>query len=252
MRMRTISKDRLAGGVVLGAVASGLAAAALSGAGTADATCAWFSGVGNGGGCTSTPTSFAIGLGTRHQIDGHRNVRRRNIERHRRDRNSQRHRQPRPRRRHNSVAQAGFLNSSSSVFNVAAANGTNAFAGAVGTGNVAVAIGNPGNNNGFSVTKTFPGGSETLEIIAGPNQATDAQASGTFNRAFSVGNGSFAIAEGGDPTKASIGNNTALALGNGSNALAFGTPAFGGWGPNNQFAAALGNNKNALNGINNG
>src|SRR5271167_1886601 len=60
---RTISNNKLAGGVLLGAVASGLAAAALGGAGTANATCASISGIGNGNGCTSTPTSFAIGLG---------------------------------------------------------------------------------------------------------------------------------------------------------------------------------------------
>jgi len=54
-----ISKNKFAGGALLGAVASSLAA----GAGTAHATCASISGIGNGGGCTSTPTSFAIGIG---------------------------------------------------------------------------------------------------------------------------------------------------------------------------------------------
>jgi hypothetical protein len=54
----------LAGGVLLGAAASGaLAAAALVGAGTANATCASISGVSAGTGCTSSATSFAIGLG---------------------------------------------------------------------------------------------------------------------------------------------------------------------------------------------
>src|ERR1700730_687108 len=57
-------KDKLAGGVLLGALASGaLAVASLSGAGAANATCASISGIGNGGGCTSTPGSAAIGLG---------------------------------------------------------------------------------------------------------------------------------------------------------------------------------------------
>ena len=84
------------------------------------------------------------------------------------------------------------------------------------------------------------------------NQPTVAQAEGTFNRAFVVGNGSFAIANGGTlvgpPT--SIGNNTALTFGNGTNSYAgsipFTTPGFT---PNNQFALA-GPGKNAVNTVN--
>jgi hypothetical protein len=40
------SREKLAGGVLLGAAASGLVAAALGGAGTAGATCASISGIG--------------------------------------------------------------------------------------------------------------------------------------------------------------------------------------------------------------
>jgi hypothetical protein len=40
-----------------------MAAAALGVAGTASATCASISGIGDGGGCTSAPTSFAVGIG---------------------------------------------------------------------------------------------------------------------------------------------------------------------------------------------
>jgi len=58
-----ISTHKLAGGILLGAVASGLAMTALSGAGSAGATCASISGIGNGNGCASTPTSVAIGIG---------------------------------------------------------------------------------------------------------------------------------------------------------------------------------------------
>ena len=62
-----MGKNKVTGGVLLGAVASGLAAAALGGAGAASATCASISGLsaGSSGGstCTSTPTSFAIGIG---------------------------------------------------------------------------------------------------------------------------------------------------------------------------------------------
>ena len=59
----SISNNKLAGGLLLGAVASSLAAAALGGAGTAGATCASIGGVSSGTGCTSTATSFAVGIG---------------------------------------------------------------------------------------------------------------------------------------------------------------------------------------------
>ena len=49
--------------MLLGAVASALAAAALGGAGTANATCASINGIGNGGDCTSTIGSAAFALG---------------------------------------------------------------------------------------------------------------------------------------------------------------------------------------------
>src|ERR1700740_2053445 len=59
-----IPRNKVARGVVLGAVASGaLAIGALSSAGAATATCASISGIGNSADCTSTPTSFAVGLG---------------------------------------------------------------------------------------------------------------------------------------------------------------------------------------------
>ncbi len=57
------STQKIAGGVLLGAVASALAAATLGGAGTANATCASINGIGNGGGCESTPGSAVIALG---------------------------------------------------------------------------------------------------------------------------------------------------------------------------------------------
>jgi hypothetical protein len=60
---RTGSMDKLAGGVLLSALASGLAVGALGGAGTANATCASISGVNVGGGCTSSATSFSVALG---------------------------------------------------------------------------------------------------------------------------------------------------------------------------------------------
>lgn len=60
---RAISRTKLAGGVVLGAVAFGLATTALGTAGSANATCASISGINNGHGCTSSPGSAAFGLG---------------------------------------------------------------------------------------------------------------------------------------------------------------------------------------------
>lgn len=62
-QQKTFSTNRLASGVLLGAVASGVAAAALGTAGTANAACASISGLGNTANCQSTPTSFAINLG---------------------------------------------------------------------------------------------------------------------------------------------------------------------------------------------
>lgn len=65
-------KHNPAGGALLAAAAAGAAAAALGSAGTANSTCASINGIGNGNGCSSTPTSFAIGIGdnTRAQATG--------------------------------------------------------------------------------------------------------------------------------------------------------------------------------------
>jgi hypothetical protein len=50
--------------LLLGAsISCAFAAAALRSAGSAHATCLSVNGIGNGGGCTSTPTSFAVALG---------------------------------------------------------------------------------------------------------------------------------------------------------------------------------------------
>jgi hypothetical protein len=61
---RAISKEKLAGGVLLGAVVSGLAAVAVSAAGSANATCASISGIGNSANCQSSLGAFAVGLGS--------------------------------------------------------------------------------------------------------------------------------------------------------------------------------------------
>jgi hypothetical protein len=60
-----VNPIRTRGGVLLGAVVSGaLAAGTLTGAPTANPTCASFFGINNGGGCTSNITSIAIAIGT--------------------------------------------------------------------------------------------------------------------------------------------------------------------------------------------
>ena len=69
MSHKLIHRNKLVGGVLLGTIASGFAAAAIGSVGTASATCASISGIGNGNGCTSTPTSFAVGIGNGTQAD---------------------------------------------------------------------------------------------------------------------------------------------------------------------------------------
>jgi hypothetical protein len=175
----TTSNDKLAGGVLLGTVASGLASAALSGAATATATCASIDGMNNGNGCTSTATSVAIGIGNGATAtssgmfdtavaDGT-----------------------------NSFAQAGNPATGTDMFNTAFANGTGAVAVA-GNGNndTAYAIGNPGPNPTIFTLSTNP---------------AVAVASGTSNSAFALGNGAVAIGSG--------TNNTVQALGDGSTAI---------------------------------
>ncbi len=67
--MRAIPRARLTGGVVLSAVAFGLAVTALGTAGSANASCASLNGHSIGQGCLSTPGSASIGLGRNAQAD---------------------------------------------------------------------------------------------------------------------------------------------------------------------------------------
>ena len=60
-----VTHIRVKGGVLLGALVSGaMVAGTLTGAPAANATCASFFGINNGGGCTSTLTTIAIAIGT--------------------------------------------------------------------------------------------------------------------------------------------------------------------------------------------
>jgi hypothetical protein len=61
---RALSQTTRAGGALLTAIASSLAAVALIGTGSANATCLSISGLNNGGGCTSTAGSIALAIGT--------------------------------------------------------------------------------------------------------------------------------------------------------------------------------------------
>ena len=63
-----VDQVRVKGGALLGALVSGaLAAATLTGAPTANATCASFFGIGNSAQCTSNLTSVAIAIGINAQ-----------------------------------------------------------------------------------------------------------------------------------------------------------------------------------------
>ena len=213
---KTTSNNKLAGGLLLGAVASGsLALAALSGAGTANAGCVSISGQtfvsGGGGACGSDnlPGDIAVANGA------------------------------------GAVAGAGFFGSSGNNISISAGNG--ALSEAVsGSGNFALAHGNPGNNNGAGFG-SFPPIPISFDIIPSTNQPAQAIAQGVSNRAFAIGDGSTAQAFNFDSPASTPGNNVATAQGNGSNALAisgnlFTTPIAAG-----QIANAIGNNVNSLN-----
>jgi hypothetical protein len=60
---RSVTQSKRAAGALLGALASVLAAAALTGASQANATCVSINGLNEGEGCSSTAGSAAIALG---------------------------------------------------------------------------------------------------------------------------------------------------------------------------------------------
>jgi hypothetical protein len=150
--------------------------------------------------------------------------------------------------RANGILPCGCAGTTNGVGNAAFAIGTNTQASAAGNGNLAIAVGNPGNNPGITV------GADT---VVAPNSAgtqfAEASALGNFNRAFAFGNGSTANAFGGDPTNplGSIGNNTAITVGAGANSYAGQVPVLPLTinSPNNQFSFA-GPGKVAINAVN--
>jgi hypothetical protein len=204
---RHISKYKLAGGLLLGAIASGsLAVAALSGAATANAGCVSISGQtfasGGGGLCITTPElgNIAVANGT------------------------------------GSVSEAA-----GGPGNLAVVGNTDAVAEALGGGNFALANGNIGPNPGATFVVGPPVG--TIAIPAG-NHRTFAAAAGVQNTAFAIGDGSTAEALNFETTP---GNNRATTIGNGSNSFAISgnqiiPPIAAG-----QIANAIGNNVNSLN-----
>ena len=249
MGRHTIPANRLTGGLLLGAAASGaLALASLSGAGSANADCVSVSGVSagssaGGSNCTSGPGSFAIGIGngTTSTADdtGNGAIAIGN--------NSQALVNELP---------AGDPRAGDGSGNLALAIGSGApgFAAAAvtrGSDNLAVAIGSPANNPNLPLM-VF--GQNLGQANAGnpPTHRTYAEASGTFNNSFSLGDGSITLANGGNrvgpPT--SIGNNTAIGLGAGAVVYAGANPPTANQTtPNNQFALA-GPGKLAVNTIN--
>jgi hypothetical protein len=204
------SNRKLAGGVLLGAVASGsLAVAALSGAATANAGCVSISGQtftsGGGGGCATSPELGNIAVA-------------------------------------NGPSALAFAIGGPG--NTAVTAGTGAFSEADGGGNFVLAHGNPGNNNGFTVVvPPLP----TFTVGGSPNQPTIADARGVRNTAFAIGDGSIAEASNIDSPVTTPGNNRATTIGNGSNSLAISgnllTPPIAA----GQIANAIGNNVNSLN-----
>lgn len=212
----TTARIRLGAGLVFGATMAGLAAATLTGAGSANASCISVSGVGNTNQCTTKNLGdVAVVIGTGQ-----------------------------------ATAQGGA--------NVAWAIGDEAYAESVGKFNLAFANGNPGPNSGMVITD----GPDGVQIPPQDRATTAAVAVGSGNRALAIGDGATAGAVGGDRSigisklplrRPQIGNNTAVSFGRGSNSYAGTLPPKDPPGnkPNHQFAGAIGDHKNALNGINN-
>ena len=186
---KSTSNNKLAGGLLLGAVASGsLAVAALSGAGTASAGCVSISGTtfssGGGGLCATSSEvgNLAVANGNTHR---------------------------------------GSRFGGPGNIAIAASQGSGAaLATAEGGGNFALANGISGNNNGavFGAFPPVPAGS--IDIPANANTPTTAVALGVLNKAFAIGNGSTAQAYNFDSPASTVGGNRATTIGNGSNSLA--------------------------------
>jgi hypothetical protein len=202
------SNNTLAGGLLLGAVASGsLAVAALSGAATASAGCVSISGqtfVSGGGGFCETSSD----LGTIAVANG-----------------------------------AGAVAEGAGPGNTAIAAGTDPIALAEGGGDFALAHGNPGPNNGFTVVvPPLPN-----VVIPAATIPTVASASGVLNKAFAIGDGSTATAFNFDSPSSTPGNNRATTIGNGSNSVAVSGNLLAPPIAAGQIANAIGNNVNSFN-----
>jgi hypothetical protein len=212
-----ITHNKLAGGVLLGAVASGFATTALWGAGSAEATCASISGINVGSGCTSTATSVAVGIGqgTTATAQGQFNT-----------------------------AFALGTNATATAqgqSNTAIANGTNATAVAIGTNNYAQAVGN---------STGPPPNTETIVPFTGPSliHGTTAVAAGTNNRSTAVGTYAYALTQGtGNTAYASgnVGSNPLLQVNLGPLAAARGTSSSATAIGDGSYADAVGNNTTA-------
>jgi hypothetical protein len=220
-RHRARSKERFAPGVLLGVVASGLAATAVGGAGTANASCASISGIGNSADCTSTPGSFAVGLGTGAKatsvgfFDGAVSN----------GNNAQSIAGGT-----GSFAYAGGDNSialAGGLFSIAATQGTNNLAVSNGVLNGAF---NFGNGTAFGKSQTISNGVGNLTVNSGTDSLVGA--SGLGNGAFNVvGNNNFLQSSG-------VLNNTLNVAGNNNILEALG----GTFDPANPLATTVGGN----------
>jgi hypothetical protein len=209
---RLTNRNLLGAGLPVGATMAGLAAATLTGAGSANASCVSFSGMGNNSQCnTSNFGDVAVVIGNGY-----------------------------------ATAQGGG--------NVAWAIGNKADAIAAGKYNLAFAQGNTGPNPGMVVTT----GENGVQIPATDDEDAFAEAVGFGNRAIAIGDGATAAALGGDGLasvskfpmrRAQVGNNTSITIGKGSNSYAGSLPPKmpPGNAPKNQFAAAVGDHRNAIN-----
>jgi hypothetical protein len=176
---KSVTQRKRAAGVLLGAVASTLTAAALSEAGQANATCVSISGLTNGGGCTSTPGSVALGLGqgATANADGIGNL-------------AVAAGNPGP----NSAYKPPTMPTQAlarGTFNTSLAIGDGTNAGSYGRANTAIAVGN-GNNaysfGGYPDWKTPAPSDFNTSIVVGKN--SNAYAVGpTLKAAGALGNG---------------------------------------------------------------
>jgi hypothetical protein len=233
---RTGSREKLAGGVLLSALASGLAATALGGAGTANASCASVSGisVGRAGDCTSTPTSFSVAIGKNATASAQGTMT-------------------------GTIAVGENATASSKgAFSLAGAFGKNTRSQTVGTGNLAVAQGEGAEpdtdfSSGNPVTALAGfGPSDKLNVALNLGSKTFPTHSPTTADSTVIANGTRNIAVNlfGSPTKSGVSQRPNLVWANGTDNTAFSLFGNGNSvrsGPASRIAGIFGKNDQTVN-----